>query len=120
MSIVDRLGSLPRVSKFLTVSADVSERSASVSRDQSSSARAARSCDLKGRREDWDEISSALHAIGVAAQTVEIIGRSAVDDIHGERLSEVLDNVRLAIEDEVDRLKGLLDLNASAHKEVQP
>jgi len=43
-NIVERFGSLPRVSKPVTVSGDVPDFSPRVSRDQETKARAARSC----------------------------------------------------------------------------
>ena len=59
---------------------------------------------------DWSEIEMALHGISTAAVAVEILGRSAVDSVHSERLDEVFDSVRADIEEQVSRLKELLGL----------
>jgi hypothetical protein len=56
------------------------------------------------RHPNWDEITQSLAALGTAAQTVELIGRSAVDDIHGQRLVEMFSNLAQDIRDEVERL----------------
>ena len=73
-----------------------------------------------GRHPKWDEISNALHALGVAAQTVEMVGRSSADSIHGEKLWEVFDHLARDIEDEIDTLKELLNLEAPVRKGVEP
>ena len=69
------------------------------------------SWDFHGQHElAWDKIEHELTSIATKATAVEIVGRSAQDDIHGEKLGDVFDMLASDIHGDVGRLKELLGL----------
>jgi hypothetical protein len=62
------------------------------------------------RHPEWDAIANCLSDIDTAAQKVELIGRSAVDNVHSENLTEVFTTLAVEIEDAVDRIKVLVGI----------
>jgi hypothetical protein len=75
------------------------------------------SLDFRGQHElDWSKIEGEIHALSARAMAVEMIGRTAQDDIHGERLGHVFDALAEDISGGIERLKELLGLG----NEVQP
>jgi hypothetical protein len=71
------------------------------------------SLDFRGRFElNWSKIEDEIHAISARALAVEMVGRTAQDDIHGERLGHVFDFLATDILGDIERLKELLGLCA--------
>jgi|KBSSwiStaDraftv2_1062776.scaffolds.fasta_scaffold60724_5 hypothetical protein len=70
------------------------------------------SLDFRGQHElDWSKIEGEIHALSARAMAVEMIGRTAQDDIHGERLGHVFDALAEDISGAIERLKDLLGLD---------
>jgi hypothetical protein len=52
-----------------------------------------------------------IYKLEARAISIEMLGRTAVDSIHAEKLDEVFDRLREDIEQHLARLKALLGLN---------
>jgi hypothetical protein len=69
------------------------------------------SLDFRGRREiDWSAIEVALSRLGTQTQAVEMVGRNAQDDVHGQKLADVFELLAEDIYDGIKLLKELLGL----------
>ena len=66
----------------------------------------------RGRDLDWSSIETELHALTARVMAVEIIGRSAQENVHGEKLGEVFDFLTSDMRGDVQRLKELLGLDS--------
>jgi hypothetical protein len=67
--------------------------------------------DFRGQRKlDWDKIEMEIHSISLRATAVEMIGRNAQDNVHGEKLSDVFEMLTSHIYGDIERLKELLGL----------
>ena len=70
-----------------------------------------RSYDFRRRRElDWDDIEIELANLSVRIEAVEMLGRTAIDSIHGEKMVEVFSITADDLDAHVTRLKVLLGL----------
>jgi hypothetical protein len=70
-----------------------------------------KSFDFGGQHElDWDRIEMEIHSIARRAKAVEMVGRTAQDNIHGEKLGEVFDFLASDISGDIERLKELLGI----------
>jgi hypothetical protein len=76
------------------------------------------SLDFRSRRElDWSAIESAIHELFAHATAVEMIGRGAEDNIHGEKLEPVFSY----LSDEMEgRLNDLWELLGFTEPGAQP
>jgi hypothetical protein len=71
-----------------------------------------KSFDFRGQHElDWDRIEMEIHSIAGRAKAVEMVGRTAQDNIHGEKLGEVFDFLASDISGDIERLKELLGID---------
>jgi hypothetical protein len=78
-----------------------------------------RSYDFRSKRElNWDDIEIELNNLGARIEAVEMLGRSAIDSIHGAKMVEVFSLTADDLDAHVTRLKVLLGL--SNGEEVQP
>jgi hypothetical protein len=69
------------------------------------------SLDFRGQIElDWPAIEEQIHAIGRRAKAVEMVGRTAQDDVHGETLVDVFAFLAEDISADLERLTVLLGL----------
>jgi hypothetical protein len=69
------------------------------------------SLDFRGQAElDWSLIEDEINSIARRTKAVEMVGRTAQDAIHGERLDEVFDFLASDILGDLERLKALLGL----------
>jgi hypothetical protein len=64
----------------------------------------------------WDEIEMEIHCISARVMAVEMIGRGAQEDVHGQKLGHVFDMLTSHLYGDVERLKELLGLS----REVGP
>jgi hypothetical protein len=70
------------------------------------------SFDFRGKHPlDWDEIEVEIHSISLRATTVEMIGRTARDAVHGDDLTDVFGQVAAELSRDIERLKYLLGLD---------
>ena len=75
--------------------------------------------DFRRRRElNWDHIEMEIHSIARRAMAVEIIGRSAQENVHGESLGEVFEFLANDMRGDIERLKELLGIGRES-EEVQ-
>ena len=70
-----------------------------------------KSFDFRGQHElDWDRIEMEIHAIAMRVMAVEIVGRGAVESVHGESLTDVFGFLAEDISGDIERLKELLGI----------
>jgi hypothetical protein len=60
---------------------------------------------------DWSEIEVEIHSISMRATTVELIGRTAQEAVHGDSLTDVFGQVAAEMSRDIERLKYLLGLD---------
>jgi hypothetical protein len=73
------------------------------------------SLDFRGQHTlAWDKIEMKIHSIAQRVMAVEVIGRGATENVHGESLADVFGFLAEDISGDIERLKELLGLGREA------